>query len=62
MILIRNIHQTFFPLFLIDFVDEISCFALLSVARLKTLLQQYDEAKVLEPRPLGSFSKPVSVQ
>ena len=36
-------------------------FALLSVVRLKTLLQQYDEAKTLEPRPLGSFSKPVSV-
>ena len=45
-----------------DSVDEICCFALLSVTRLKTLLQQYDEAKVLEPRPLGSFSKPVSMK
>lgn len=51
-----------FPLFLTDFVDKISCFALLSVARLKTLLQRYDEAKILEPRPLGSFSKPVSMK
>lgn len=29
-----------------------------AVARLKTLLQQYEEAKILEPRPVGSFSKP----
>ena len=48
---------TFFNLYLNDFVNEISCIVLLSVARLKALLQRYDEAKILEPR-----TKPVSVK
>ena len=47
----------FFNLYLNDFVNEISCIVLLSVARLKALLQRYDEAKILEPG-----TKPVSVK
>jgi len=35
---------------------------LLSVARLKALLQQYDEAKILGPRTPGFSSKPVSAK
>ena len=60
MVLEMHMYVRLFSLFLTDFLGEIS-FALLSVTRLKTLLKQYDDAKILEPRLLGSFSKKVSV-